>query len=196
LGSLPPGGAAIGAAPGAAGAAAFAVDWQVGDGSRQESVPPADPGAEPSAAAHEGLPAGPRTAEREGLELVVDRALGIVVVTARGTLDDAGSRAVEALLGNLIDVQGQLSVVVDLRGVTRADPGCLAVFVVAHGWTQLRGGQLVLAGVHDRLAAALDAAGVSRLVKVTAERIAASAGTGGVPRHRFAPVPRGLGSLN
>ena len=62
-----------------------------------------------------------------------------------------------------------------LDGMSEFDPDCLDIFVTAHGWAIMRGGQLSLTGARHR-AAALEASGVVRLVKVTSDRILAIPG--------------------
>ena len=140
--------------------AAFAVDWQV----RPAPVEPEE---------RRPAPRVPASARTPGFSFDVARALGTVVVTAQGVLDHAGARALRHVLDDLIENQGNMAVVVDLHGVTDVDPGCLDVFVSAHGWAVIRGAQLSLSGARSRLARALDEAGVSRLVKVTPDRILA-----------------------
>jgi anti-anti-sigma factor len=103
----------------------------------------------------------------------VARVLGTVVVTARGTIDEVGAGVLEHVLVDLIENQGNMTVVVDLHGVTDMDLGCSDVFVTAHHCAIIRGGQLSLTGVRLRVAQALEATGVNRLVKVTADRILA-----------------------
>lgn len=154
--------------------ATFAVDWQVDPGSAwigsgKKEV--ADPAPVPATA--DRWLAGEGAADGPGFSFAVGRALGTVVVTARGTLDAAGSRVLKAVLGDLIDNQGNLAVVVDLHHVTDVDPECLGIFVTAHGWAVMRGGHLCLAGVGPRVASALEEAGVARLVKMAAARILA-----------------------
>lgn len=157
--------------------AAFAADCQVDQAvvrNGKEEADTADP-AQGSAAADRCLSAGGATGagDRRDLTFAVSRALGTVVVTARGTLDAAGSPVLKAVLGDLIDNQGNLAVVVDLHDVTDVDPDCLDIFVTAHGWALMRGGHLSLAGVRHRVAWAFEETGVARLVKMTAERILA-----------------------
>lgn len=140
----------------------FSVDWQVRVGSAEADT--ATTGLEP-----------PASTARQGSEFSFDiaRALGTVVVSAWGALDGRSSRTPRDVLADLIENQGNMTVVVDLHGMTDVDPACLDIFVAAHGWATLRGGQLSLTGARDQVAGALDASGVARLVKVTPDRILA-----------------------
>ena len=128
------------------------------------------------------------------LAFSIARALGTVVVTARGTLDEVGSLVLEHVLYDLIENQGNMTVVVDLHGVTDVVPGCQDIFVTAHGWATIRGGQLTLTGARLRVARALEEAGVNRLVKVTSDRILAVPAPVVPEMHRetgSGPYPRG-----
>lgn len=158
-----------GASPGASSrqrtdgdAAPFAVDWQV-----RPSLREARP-AELGTGFKVPVPAG-------GLDFTfgVARALGTVVVTARGMIDEVGARTLVHALGDLIENQGNMTVVVDLHDVTDVDPRCLDIFVTAHNWALIRGGHLSLTGVRLRVARALVDTGVDHLVKVTSDRILA-----------------------
>jgi anti-anti-sigma factor len=112
----------------------------------------------------------------------IARALGTVVVALRGPIDAAGSSVLKTVLGDLIENQGNLAVVIDVHDVTDVEPAGLDVFVIAQGWALVRGGQVVIAGAEHRVARALELAGVARLVKVTSDRILA------VPSSKV-PVP-------
>jgi anti-anti-sigma factor len=79
--------------------------------------------------------------------LAVTREHGAVVVTVHGEIDLARSVALGAVLGDLIDGQGNLSVVVDLAEVTRVDPAGLGVFAAAAKLARRRGGLLTVTGV-------------------------------------------------
>lgn len=97
----------------------------------------------------------------------VGRALGVVVVTVHGTLDTSGCAQLEQVLEDLIDNQGNLRVVVDLRDLTRVDPAGLAVFKGAATSASTRGGELILADPRDAVHRALDATGLAPAVSVT-----------------------------
>lgn len=79
-----------------------------------------------------------------GLSLAIGRALGTVVVTLHGTVDDAGAAVLCSVLRDLIDEQGNLDVVVDLRRVMITDPAGHAVLRQASDWAERHGGRLTL----------------------------------------------------
>ena len=159
------------------GGAPFAVGWREGPSPSEAgstSPRPASAMYPTVGAADLGtgveMPAAARTTE---LTFGVARALGTVVVTAQGVLDEVGACALVHVLGDLIENQGNMAVVVDLHDVTDVDPQCLDIFVTAHHWAIVRGGQLSLTGARLRVARALEETGVNRLVKVTSDRILA-----------------------
>jgi anti-anti-sigma factor len=117
-------------------------------------------------------------AETMSFTFGVARALGTVVVTARGVIDEVGACALNHVLSDLVENQGNMTVVVDLHDVTDVDPRCLDIFVAAHHWALIRGGPLSLTGVRLRVARALAETGVDRLVKVTSDRILAVPASG------------------
>ena len=90
-----------------------------------------------------------------GSGIVVGRFDGTVVVTVRGDLD--GPRAVELdyVLGDLIDGQGNTSVILDVHDATASDPAWLSVFTDAAARAVRRGATLTLDGAPSFLAAAL-----------------------------------------
>lgn len=110
------------------------------------------------------LPAGPARGLGNGpLSLTVGRSLGAVVVTLDGDLDRAGSPYLAAVLDDLIDGQGNLAVVLDLRGVGRIDRSAVEVVAVAGQKIDRRGGELVLAGASRDVRDALAATGLTPL---------------------------------
>ena len=157
----PVSGASGPASASSAAGVAFAVEWQVRPA---DEALVTEPRPEPTI-----LAVAPRT----GFTFDIARALGTVVVTARGTLDAHGARALRHVLEDLIESQGNMDVVVDLHDVVDVDVRCLDVFVTAHGWAVLRGSALSLTGARRRVAQALEETGVSGLVKVTSDRILA-----------------------
>lgn len=76
--------------------------------------------------------------------MVIGRALGTVVVTLHGDVVSAVVPRLRAVLTDLIDGQGNLSVALDLRDVQRVDPIAMAVFAGASGSCRRRGGSLTL----------------------------------------------------
>ena len=55
----------------------------------------------------------------------VARSAGAVVVTVRGELDAERSKHLGGILADLIDGQGNMSIVVDLHEASAGDPDCL-----------------------------------------------------------------------
>ena len=104
-----------------------------------------------------------------GLKLVVGRDLGAVVVTLHGALDSATCAALGDVLGDLIDGQGNLFVVVDLLRVDIAQTQALGVLVAARRAVEGRGGRLLLVARSDG-GDALRAAGLADLIEVHRER--------------------------
>ncbi|MGH9179848.1 MAG: STAS domain-containing protein [Acidimicrobiales bacterium] len=78
------------------------------------------------------------------LSVAVGRALGIVVVTVRGVLDGVGSVALEHVLTDLIEDQGNLALVVDLKDTTALGPEALAVLLLAAQRARRHGGRFIL----------------------------------------------------
>lgn len=76
--------------------------------------------------------------------LAIGRALGTVVVTLHGDIVPAVVPTLRAVLADLIDGQGNLSVALDLRDVQRVDPVAMAVFAGAADSCRRRGGSLSL----------------------------------------------------
>lgn len=73
------------------------------------------------------------------------RAAQDVVVSIEGELDAATAPPLRAILSDLIDGQGNLSVVLDLSAMTFVDSIGLGVFAGAAKRLRARGGELVLA---------------------------------------------------
>lgn len=76
----------------------------------------------------------------------VTRGRGGVVVTVHGELGPVGAIRLGAILGDLIEGQGNLAVGVDLRQVTGGDTAALGVVAVAARLASRRGGELSVAG--------------------------------------------------
>jgi anti-anti-sigma factor len=88
----------------------------------------------------DGIPAG----SLHHFGIVIGRRLGTVVVTVHGELDVARAAQLGTILVDLIDGQGNLSLVVDLHDATTSDPDTLSVFVDAAERAQRRGGTVEL----------------------------------------------------
>lgn len=76
--------------------------------------------------------------------LSIARSSGTVVVTVRGHLEAEGSRWLGAVLADLIDGQGNLSVVVDLHDADATDPDCLWMLTEAAERARRRGGTMTV----------------------------------------------------
>lgn len=120
--------------------------------------------SDPSEGHDQGLP------QRPPLRLAIARALGAVVVTARGELDLGTSDLLGQNLEDLIDGQGNLFVVVDLRELVVGDTAALGVLAKAKHRMDERGGQFVLASPSPDTDHALRAAGLADAIEVHAER--------------------------
>lgn len=87
--------------------------------------------------------------------IVVSRYQGTVVVTIHGDLDGRRSGDLAYMLADLIDGQGNRSIIVDLRDATATDPQWLSVFTDAAARACQRGTVLTLDGAPVFLDAAL-----------------------------------------
>lgn len=115
---------------------------------------------------------GPARREPDGpsLRLAIARALGAVVVTLHGQLDGSSSVVVGQTLEDLIEGQGNLFVVVDLRDTVVRDTAGLAVLVKARDRMEERGGEFILASPSTDTDRALRAAGLGDVIETHAER--------------------------
>lgn len=76
--------------------------------------------------------------------MFVSRFQGTVVVSVHGDLDGPRADDLGYLLTDLIDGQGNRSLIVDLRDATAVDPARLSVFTVADAQARRRGATLQL----------------------------------------------------
>lgn len=102
--------------------------------------------------------------------MAIARFLGAVVVTVHGELDVGTSVVLGQTLEDLIEGQGNLFVVVDLREVVVGDAAGLGVFATAKHSMEQRGGQFVLASPSTGTGRALRAAGLADAIEAHAER--------------------------
>jgi anti-anti-sigma factor len=114
--------------------------------SDRTQLEPTDPLPE----AHAPLLEEPKV-DRPSFGLAIGRALGTVVVTLHGELSATTSPQVTEVLRDLIDDQGNLSVVIDARDLTVSGPDGVAAFVVAAQWARRHGGRFALAHASDGL---------------------------------------------
>lgn len=100
----------------------------------------------------------------------VGRTLGAVVVAVHGELTPGTSQALGDILCDLIDGQGNLFVVVDLRAAVVAGPGGLDVLVAARRSLEDRGGRFFLSEPPPEALQALDAAGLFDAIEIYPQR--------------------------
>jgi anti-anti-sigma factor len=93
---------------------------------------------------HSSLHDAGRTGPDSRLTIAVGRALGTVVVTLRGELEEPDAPRLRAILADLINNQGNLDVVVDLRRLAVATPSGVAALESAAAWAAERGGDFRL----------------------------------------------------
>lgn len=110
---------------------------------------------------------------------MVGRFLGTVVVTLHGTVDLLAAGALAELLHDLIDAQGNLAVVVDLRDVGWIDGAGVGVLASAAQRLEARGGELRLGGPRPPLAEALAVSGLGALVSIPFEAVHTPSAPGG-----------------
>jgi anti-anti-sigma regulatory factor len=96
--------------------------------------------------------------------IVVSRFHGTVVVTIHGDLDGPRAGDMGYMLADLIDGQGNRSVIVDLRDATAIDPQWLSVFDDAVARAGRRGASLKLNDAPAELEAALRRHGLDRFI--------------------------------
>ncbi len=104
--------------------------------------------------------------ERPEFSLQVSRQGAHVVVAVQGELDADSEPMLRQWLSDLIESQGNLSIVIDLRSTTFIDSGGLTVLVSAHKWLQARGGQLRLFGPRRSAHKVLQITGLHRLLTI------------------------------
>ena len=96
--------------------------------------------------------------------IVVSRNRGTVVVTVHGELDLPRAGDLGALLADLIDGQGNLSVVVDLHDATASDADCLGVFTDAAERARRHGGMIRVSEPPAPIYSALQLRGLDNFV--------------------------------
>lgn len=98
------------------------------------------------------------------LSVGIGRALGTVVVTLRGSLDREDGPRLRAALRDLIEHQGNRTVVVDLHELKTLDLMGVRVFGIAAGWARRRGASFRLADPSFAVGRVLRRAGLADLV--------------------------------
>lgn len=99
--------------------------------------------------------------------LVFSRALGKVVVHVHGALDGDTAYELHDRLVDVIDGQGNLQLVLDLRGMTLIDSAGFSVLVDALARMRKNGGELVLSGATSTVADAFRNAVLDKLFVMT-----------------------------
>jgi anti-anti-sigma factor len=136
----------------------------------------------------QGPEATATTRSRSGI--VIGRYQATVVVTVHGELDHPRAAHLGHVLADLIDGQGNLSLLVDLHDANAADARHLAVFAVAAERVLRHGGSIALSKSPDALREALRQNGLGHLVEAVvqhgAERAPAAAAEGSSRRERQA----------
>ncbi len=102
--------------------------------------------------------------------LTISRTLGAIVVTVEGPLTARTSAVLRDALTDLIEGQGNLLVVVDVRGMVVVDAGALQVMTAARRSMENRDGRFLLAAPSPVTADALRAAGLGAVIEVHPER--------------------------
>lgn len=97
----------------------------------------------------------------------VSRAFGTVIVTAHGRLDPSSSDVLGAALADLIDNQGNLSVILDAHDLALAEPSLLRFLVAPAASATRRGGRLRVADPSPPVIAALEAIGLGGAIAMT-----------------------------
>jgi anti-anti-sigma factor len=88
----------------------------------------------------------------------ISRALGKVIVTVHGDVD---ARHLRQTLVDLVDGQGNLDLVIDLRDADSLDPDGVAALARAATRVQQHGGVLVVSDPHPDVAQLLESSGLT-----------------------------------
>jgi len=91
-----------------------------------------------------GAGAGDACVWPSGLSVVIGRALGTVVVTVRGALEDCAAEPLGRVLRDLVDNQGNRRVVIDLRAASGVSSAVREVFAAVGSSARRRGSSLSL----------------------------------------------------
>ena len=87
--------------------------------------------------------------QEQGSSMSIERVGSKVVLSIRGALDSEATPRFGHFLEDLIDGQGNLDVVIDLRGMASVDGETVDILVSATHRMRSRGGRLVLAGYNQ-----------------------------------------------
>ena len=97
--------------------------------------------------------------------IAIARSAGTVVVTVSGELDAEKSKHLGVILADLIDGQGNMSILVDLHEASAADPDCLWMLTEAAERAHRRGGTLRLDAASAEITSAVELRGLDVFVR-------------------------------
>jgi anti-anti-sigma factor len=137
--------------------------------SQGSETPGARPGDNPPLLSPVRPPAEPGPAPAPHFSIVIGRQRGTVVVTVHGELDMTRAGHLGNILADLIDGQGNLSVVVDLHDAVTNEPDSLLVFTDAAERARRRGGTVLLNEPHPTLGEALQLRGLDHFIGTKTE---------------------------
>ena len=100
--------------------------------------------------------------------IAVARSAGTVVVTVRGELDAVKSQHLGGILADLIDGQGNMSVLVDLHEASARDPDCLWMLTEAAERAHRRGATMRLQAAPAEVTSALQLRGLDVFIERSA----------------------------
>lgn len=109
---------------------------------------------------HDSIDVTPGEVLRARSGIAVSRYQGMVVVAIHGDLDGLRAGDLGYMLADLIDGQGNRSIIVDLNDATADDPQWLSVFDDAMARAGRRGATVVLKGASPALKADLERHGL------------------------------------
>ncbi|MGH9265270.1 MAG: STAS domain-containing protein [Acidimicrobiales bacterium] len=108
--------------------------------------------------------AGPGMPGHARPSVVIGRYQGTIVVTVHGELDPSGAEHLDRMLADLIEGQGNMSLIVDLHDATATDPGRVSVLADAAECARRRGALLTFSKPSAVVREALRARGLDHLV--------------------------------
>jgi anti-sigma B factor antagonist len=103
---------------------------------------------------------------RSDFSLAFSRALGKVVVHVHGVLDARTAPVLRQRLADLVQAQGNLSVVLDLRDMPFIDHRGVAVLAETHAWLEAKGGEFVLSGPSPEARRQLEPTGLRKCLRI------------------------------
>lgn len=152
--------------------------------------------------AGDGVPSNPGVTPApvvRPFSFTISRAMGTVVVTTHGVLDQDSARSLGDVLVDLIDHQGNLAVVIDVADLHLSDHMCVVPLATAASAAGRRGGVLSFADPSEAVERALTLTGLAGLVAMTTDgrppsHAPLSAGAAGNASRRAAMAQHPAGS--